>query len=228
MISSLHDEQRRVTVKGFYDDVEEVSVEERTLMNEAPYSEQEYMDDLGVRATLGEKGYTTIERTGIRPTLDVNGMWGGYTGEGAKTVLPSKAFAKISMRLVPHQDPHKIETLFQQHFESIAPASVKVRVTPHHGGYPVVVPTDSIEYRAAEKAMEAGYGKRPLPQRGGGSIPIVAMFEKVLKASSILMGFGLDSDALHSPNEHYGLFNYYKGIETIPYFYQYYAEMKKA
>lgn len=228
MISSLHDAQRRVTVKGFYDDVETVSAEERVLMNEAPYSEKEYMEDLGVRATLGEEGYTTIERTGIRPTLDVNGIWGGYTGEGAKTVLPSKAFAKISMRLVPNQDPHKIEQLFIKHFESIAPACVKVRAVPHHGGYPVVVPTDSIEYRAAEKAMEAGYGKRPLPQRGGGSIPIVAMFEKVLGVSSILMGFGLDSDALHSPNEHYGLFNYYKGIETIPYFYQYYAEMKKA
>jgi acetylornithine deacetylase/succinyl-diaminopimelate desuccinylase-like protein len=226
MIASLHDEQRRVTVKGFYDDVETVSADERRMMNEAPYSEKEYIDDLGVAETIGEKGYTTIERTGIRPTLDVNGIWGGYIGEGAKTVLPSKAYAKISMRLVPHQDPHKIEKMFQDHFEGIAPKSVKVKVSAHHGGFPVVVPTDSIEYKAAERAMEAGYGKIPLPQRGGGSIPIVAMFQQVLDASSILMGFGLDSDSLHSPNEHYGLFNYYKGIETIPYFYQYYAEMK--
>jgi len=227
MIASLHDEQHRVTVKGFYDDVETVSLTERSMMNEAPYSEAAYIKDLGVNETLGEKGYTTIERTGIRPTLDINGIWGGYTGEGAKTVLPSKASAKISMRLVPHQDPHTIEKLFQEHFESIAPHSVKVKVTGLHGGQPVVVPTDSIEYKAAEKAMEAGYGKIPLPQRGGGSIPIVAMFQQVLGVSSILMGFGLDSDALHSPNEHYGLFNFYKGIETIPYFYAYYAEMKQ-
>ena len=176
---------------------------------------------------MGEKGYTTVERTGIRPTLDVNGIWGGYTGEGAKTVLPSKASAKISMRLVPNQDPKKIGKLFQKHFEKLAPKSVKVKVTAHHGGYPVVVPTNSVEYRAAEKAMEQAYGKKPLPQRGGGSIPIVAMFDRVLNAKSVLMGFGLDSDDIHSPNEHYGLFNYYKGIETIPYFYKYYAEMKK-
>jgi acetylornithine deacetylase/succinyl-diaminopimelate desuccinylase-like protein len=176
---------------------------------------------------MGEKGYTTVERTGIRPTLDVNGIWGGYIGEGAKTVLPSKAYAKISMRLVPNQDPAKIEKLFQKHFEGIAPKSVKVKVNAHHGGYPVVVPTNSVEYKAAEKAMEQAFGKKPLPQRGGGSIPIVAMFDQVLKAKSVLMGFGLDSDDIHSPNEHYGLFNYYKGIETIPYFYKYYAEMKK-
>lgn len=227
MIASLHDSKRHVTVKGFYDDVKKVSAKERKMMNEAPYDEKQYMKDLGVNELMGEKGYTTIERTGIRPTLDVNGIWGGYTGEGAKTVLPSKAFAKISMRLVPDQDPKKIEKLFQKHFESLAPKSVKVRVTAHHGGWPVVVPTNSVEYKASEKAMELAYGKKPLPQRGGGSIPIVAMFDQVLDAKSVLMGFGLDSDDIHSPNEHYGLFNYYKGIETIPYFYKFYSEMKK-
>ncbi|MBK8193961.1 MAG: dipeptidase [Lewinellaceae bacterium] len=227
MIASLHDAKRQVVVKGFYDDVQKVSAKERKLMNEAPFDEKVYKKDLQVAELMGEKGFTTIERTGIRPTLDVNGIWGGYTGEGAKTVLPSKAFAKISMRLVPDQDPKKIEKQFQKHFESIAPKSVKVKVTAHHGGYPVVVPTNSVEYKAAEKAMEMAYGKKPLPQRGGGSIPIVAMFDQVLGAKSVLMGFGLDSDDIHSPNEHYGLFNYYKGIETIPYFYKYYAEMKK-
>jgi acetylornithine deacetylase/succinyl-diaminopimelate desuccinylase-like protein len=227
MIASLHDDKRRITIKGFYDDVQKVGKKERAMMNEAPFDEKVYMKDLEINELQGEKGYTTIERTGIRPTLDVNGIWGGYTGEGAKTVLPSKAYAKISMRLVPNQDEKKIEKLFQKHFEAIAPKWVKVKVTALHGGQPVVVPTDSVEYRAAEKAMEKGYGKKPLPQRGGGSIPIVAMFWQVLKAHSVLMGFGLDSDALHSPNEHYGLFNYYKGIETIPYFYQYYAELRK-
>jgi acetylornithine deacetylase/succinyl-diaminopimelate desuccinylase-like protein len=227
MVASLHDSKRRITVEGFYDDVKKVSKKERALMNEAPYDEKAYIKDLQIGEVMGEKGYTTIERTGIRPTLDVNGMWGGYIGEGAKTVLPSKAFAKISMRLVPDQDPKKIEKLFQKHFEKLAPKGVKVKVAPHHGGYPVVVPTNSTEYKAAEKAMEQAYGKKPLPQRGGGSIPIVAMFDQVLGVKSVLMGFGLDSDDIHSPNEHYGLFNYYKGIETIPYFYQYYAEMKK-
>ena len=227
MIASLHDSKRRITVAGFYDDVLKVSAKERKLMNEAPFDEKEYMRDLQVNDLMGEKSYTTIERTGIRPTLDVNGIWGGYTGEGAKTVLPSKAFAKISMRLVPGQDPKKIEKLFQKHFEKLAPKAVKVKVMPHHGGYPVVVPTNSVEYKAAEKAMEKAFGKKPLPQRGGGSIPIVAMFDQVLGVKSVLMGFGLDSDDIHSPNEHYGLFNYYKGIETIPYFYQYYREMKK-
>ena len=227
MIASLHDPKGRITVEGFYDGVLKVSAKERKLMNEAPFNEKEYMKDLQVNELKGEKGYTTIERTGIRPTLDVNGIWGGYIGEGAKTVLPSKAFAKISMRLVPGQDPKKIEKLFQKHFEKIAPKSVKVKVMPHHGGYPVVVPTNSIEYKASEKAMEKAFGKKPLPQRGGGSIPIVAMFDQVLGVKSVLMGFGLDSDNIHSPNEHYGLFNYYKGIETIPYFFQYYTEMKK-
>lgn len=227
MISSLHDAERRITVAGFYDDVQIVSLEERAKMNEAPYDEPEYKRDLDIADLMGEKGYTTLERTSIRPTLDVNGIWGGYTGEGAKTVLPSKAYAKISMRLVPDQDPHKIARLFELHFESLAPASVKVKVTEHHGGYPVVTPTASVEYQAAARAMQATFGKDPIPMRGGGSIPIVAMFDQVLGAKSVLMGFGLDSDAIHSPNEHYGLFNFYKGIETIPYFFQFYAEMKK-
>lgn len=227
MIASLHDSKRHVTVKGFYDDVKKISAKERKAMNEAPYNEKEYMKDLSVADLMGEKGYTTIERTGIRPTLDVNGIWGGYIGEGAKTVLPSRAYAKISMRLVPNQDPKKIEKLFQKHFEGLAPKSVKVKVSAHHGGWPVVVPTNSVEYKASEKAMELAFGKKPLPQRGGGSIPIVAMFDQVLDAKSVLMGFGLDSDDIHSPNEHYGLFNFYKGIETIPYFYKFYADMKK-
>lgn len=227
MIASLHDAKKRVTVKGFYDDVQKVSSKERKAMNLAPYDEKQYMKDLGVSELMGEKDFTTVERTGIRPTLDVNGIWGGYIGEGAKTVLPSKAYAKISMRLVPDQDPKKIERMFQKHFEGLAPKSVKVKVTAHHGGYPVVVPTNSVEYKASERAMEQAFGKKPLPQRGGGSIPIVAMFDQVLNAKSVLMGFGLDSDDIHSPNEHYGLFNFYKGIETIPYFYQFYAEMKK-
>lgn len=227
MIASLHDAKRRVLVEGFYNDVEKVSNKERKMMNEAPYDEKSYMKELGVSELMGEKGYTTIERTGIRPTLDVNGIWGGYTGEGAKTVLPSKASAKISMRLVPDQNPKKIEKLFQKHFEKLAPKSVKVKVSALHGGNPVVVPTNSTEYKAAEKAMELAFGKKPLPQRSGGSIPIVAMFDQVLGTKSVLMGFGLDSDDIHSPNEHYGLFNYYKGIETIPYFYRFYSEMKK-
>jgi len=227
MIASLHDKKKKVTVKGFYDDVQKLSAKERKRLNDAPYDEKTYMKDLAVDALTGEEGYTTIERTGIRPALDVNGIWGGYTGEGAKTVLPSKAYAKISMRLVPNQDYKKIEKLFQKHFEGLAPKAVKVKVTALHGGQPVVVPTNSVEYKAAEKAMETTFGKKPLPQRGGGSIPIVAMFDQVLDARSVLMGFGLDSDAIHSPNEHYGLFNFYKGIETIPYFYQYYAEMKR-
>ncbi|MBK8921037.1 MAG: dipeptidase [Saprospirales bacterium] len=227
MIASLHDKKKRVTVKGFYDDVLKRSSKERKRMNEAPYDPKTYMKDLEVADLMGEEGYTTIERTGIRPTLDVNGIWGGYTGEGAKTVLPAKAFAKISMRLVPNQDPKKMEKLFQKHFESLAPKSVKVKVRALHGGHPVVVPTNSVEYKASEMAMERTFGKKPLPQHGGGSIPIVAMFDQVLGAHSVLMGFGLDSDDIHSPNEHYGLFNFYKGIETIPHFYQYYAQLKK-
>lgn len=228
MIASLHDENRHITIPGFYDDVEEVSPAERAEMNKVPYDEAEYKATLGIDEVMGEKGYTTHERTSIRPTLDVNGIWGGYTGEGAKTVLPSKAYAKISMRLVPHQHPDKITELFARHFKSIAPPSVKVVVKPHHGGFPVVTPTNTPEYQAAHKAMETTFGKAPLPSREGGSIPIVALFESVLGVKSVLMGFGLNSDAIHSPNEHFGVFNFYKGIETIPYFYENYAILKKA
>lgn len=227
MIASLHDEKRRITVKGFYDDVEEVSHEERALMNTAPFSIDEYKKHLDIDEVLGEEGYTTLERTSIRPTLDVNGIWGGYIGEGAKTVLPSKAYAKISMRLVPNQDSKKISQLFQTHFERIAPSYVKVKVTDHHGGEAAVTPTDSLAYKAAAAAMKETFGKEPIPMRSGGSIPIVTMFEKVLHTKSVLMGFGLDSDAIHSPNEHYGLFNYFKGIETIPHFFKYFTDFSK-
>lgn len=226
MIASLQDEDNRITIPGFYDEVEELTAEERAAMNEAPHDEEAYKKDLDIAEVQGEKGYTTLERVSIRPTLDVNGIWGGYTGEGAKTVLPSAAHAKISMRLVPHQDPDKITELFAEHFKRIAPPSVKVEVHPHHGGQPVVTPTDTPEYKAAHKAMAETFGVEPIPMREGGSIPIVALFEEVLDAKSVLMGFGLNSDAIHSPNEHYGLFNFYKGIETIPYFYQYYSELK--
>jgi acetylornithine deacetylase/succinyl-diaminopimelate desuccinylase-like protein len=227
MIASMHDENNHITIPGFYDDILQLTSAERTELNKAPFDLNEYKKDLQIDDVWGEKDYTTLERTGIRPTLDVNGIWGGYTGEGAKTVLPSKAYAKISMRLVPNQNSDKITEMFKKHFESIAPASVKVEVRPHHGGEPVVTPTDSPAYLAAAKAMETTFGKQPIPTRGGGSIPIVALFEKELGLKSVLMGFGLDSDALHSPNEHYGIFNYLKGIETIPYFYRYYAEMAK-
>lgn len=227
MIASLKDENLHITIPNFYDDVVELSVEERTEMNRAPFDLEMYKKDLHIEDIRGEKGYTTIERTGIRPTLDVNGMWGGYIGEGAKTVLPSKAFAKISMRLVPNQKSDKITALFQKHFESIAPKGVKVVVKPHHGGEPAVTPTDTIAYKAASNAMEQTFGKKPIPTRGGGSIPIVAMFEKELGLKTILMGFGLDSDNIHSPDEHYGIFNYFKGIETIPVFFKNYAEMSK-
>ena len=227
MIASLHDEAGRITIPGFYDDVEKLSLAERAEMDKAPFNIENYKKDLNINDIEGEHGYTTMERTSIRPTLDVNGIWGGYTGAGAKTVLPSKANAKISMRLVPNQDNEKIYQLFEAHFLKIAPPSVKVKVQPHHGGQPAVTPTDTVEYKAAHKAMETTFGRAPIPKREGGSIPIVALFEEVLKVKCILMGFGLDSDALHSPNEHYGLFNYYKGIETIPYFHQFYAEMKQ-
>ncbi len=227
MIASLHDKRNRITIPGFYEDVEVVSKKERAEMNKAPFSLAAYKRELKVKDVHGEKSYTTLERTSIRPTLDVNGMWGGYTGEGAKTVLPSKAFAKISMRLVPNQDPDKITKLFSKHFKSIAPPGVKVVVKPHHGGEPAVTPTDSVEYQAAHQAMKKTFKKEPIPQRSGGSIPIVALFEKVLGVKTVLMGFGLDTDDIHSPNEHYGLFNYYKGIETIPYFFHYYSELKK-
>jgi acetylornithine deacetylase/succinyl-diaminopimelate desuccinylase-like protein len=227
MIASLHDENNHITIPAFYDKVEELSAAERAEMAKAPFSQADYNKALDISSEYGESGYSTMERNSIRPTLDVNGIWGGYTGEGAKTVIASKAYAKISMRLVPHQEPEEITEIFTRHFESIAPAGVKVRVTPHHGGDPYVSPTDTAEYQAASKAMENSFGKKPIPVRSGGSIPIVALFEKELGAKSILMGFGLDSDAIHSPNEHYGLFNFFKGIETIPYFYKYYSESKK-
>jgi acetylornithine deacetylase/succinyl-diaminopimelate desuccinylase-like protein len=226
MIASLHDAAGRVTIPNFYDDVEHIGLAERAEMDKAPFNLDAYMKDLEIGAVTGEHGYTSNERTSIRPTLEVNGLWGGYIGAGAKTVLPSKANAKISMRLVPNQHDETIYKLFEKHFLSIAPPSVKVKVTPHHGGLPAVTPTDTNEYRAAHLAMEKTFGVAPIPKREGGSIPIVALFEQVFKVKTILMGFGLDSDALHSPNEHYGLFNFYKGIETIPYFYQFYAELK--
>lgn len=227
MIHQLHDADGKVTVPGFYDKVEELSQEEREAMARAPFDLEEYKKELGIKDVKGEKGYSTIERTGIRPTLDVNGIWGGYIGEGAKTVLPSKAFAKISMRLVPNQKSDEITTLFQKHFESLAPASVAVKVRPHHGGEAAVVSIDSDAYRAASKAFEATWGKTPIPTREGGSIPIVALFQKELGLDPILMGFGLDSDDIHSPNESYGLFNFYKGIETISAFYKFFSEIKK-
>lgn len=225
MIASLHDENNHITIPGFYSNVAEMSTSDREALNAAPFDLEAYKQDLGVKDVLGEKGYTTLERTGIRPTLDVNGIWGGYIGEGAKTVLPSKANAKISMRLVPHQSSQEIAGLFQKHFESIAPDSVSVKVTAHHGGEPVVTPTDSVAYKAAAKAIETAFGKSPIPTRGGGSIPIIALFEKVLGLKTVLMGFGLDNDNIHSPNEKYDVANYYKGIETIPYFHRYFAEM---
>lgn len=225
MIASLKDENRAITVKGFYDDVVIYSDEERKEMAKRPFNYEDYCKELDIAESRGEAGYSVIERASIRPTLDVNGIWGGYIGEGAKTVLPSKAHAKISMRLVPNQEPEKIMQLFKSHFESIAPKSVKVEVVPHHGGQPAVTPIDSIGYKAASAAIQESFGKPPIPTKDGGSIPIVAMFNDVLKANTVLMGFGLNSDAIHSPNEHYGLFNFYKGIETIPLFYKHFAEM---
>lgn len=219
MIASLQDEFNRITIPGFYEDVQELSATDRAAMAQTPFDLEAYQRELGIAAVHGEAGYSTIERASIRPTLDVNGIWGGYIGEGAKTVLPSVAHAKISMRLVPNQSSDKITELFTKHFLSLAPKGVQVTVTPHHGGEAYVMPTDSIAYQAAAEAMEKTFGKTPVPTRGGGSIPIVALFEKELGIKSVLMGFGLDSDAIHSPNEHYGLFNFYKGIETIPYFY---------
>ena len=225
MISSLHDEDRKVNIPGFYDDVQVVSEEERAQMSKAPFDLSAYKKDLGMKEDLGEKGYSAMERVSIRPTLDINGIWGGYIGQGAKTVLPSKATAKVSMRLVPNQSSEKITKLFEEHIKSIAPAYVHVKVTNLHGGEAALTPTDTLAYRAASKAMAKTFGKMPIPQRTGGSIPIVTMFERVLGTKTVLMGFGLDSDSIHSPNEHYGLFNYYKGIETIPYFFQYFVEM---
>lgn len=227
MIASMHDADGKITVKGFYNKVVELSQVERDELEAAPFDLEEYKKDLNIAEVTGEKGYTTRERAAIRPTLDVNGIWGGYTGEGSKTVLPSKAFAKISMRLVPDQDWEEISDLFMTHFKAIAPPTVKVSVKKHHGGQPYVTPTDSIGYKAAFMALEESFGKKPVPTRGGGSIPIVALFEQELGLKSILFGFGLDSDALHSPNEHYGIFNFMKGIETIPLFYKYFRELSK-
>ncbi len=227
MIASLHDENNHITIPGFYDKVQELSAEERAEMAKAPFSLDNYKKALDIDDVYGETGYVTNERNSIRPTLDVNGIWGGYTGEGAKTVIASKAHAKISMRLVPNQDWKEITELFQKHFESIAPKSVKVVVKPHHGGQGYVTPIDSIGYQAAAKAYNDTFGVQPIPVRSGGSIPIVALFEKELKSKTILMGFGLDSDAIHSPNEHFGVFNYLKGIETIPLFYKYFTELSK-
>ena len=227
MIAACHDENNHITIPGFYDDIIESTTEERAKMAKAPFDESEYKADLGVSSLWGEKGYTTNERTGIRPTLEVNGIWGGYQGEGAKTVLPSKAFAKISCRLVPNQSSVKITEKILNYFKTMAPAGVTVKASEHHGGEPYITPIDSDAYQAASKAITTTFGKEPIPVRGGGSIPICALFEKELGLKIVFMGFGLDSDNLHSPNEKFDIFNFYKGIETIPYFHQYYAEGKK-
>ncbi|MBF5026451.1 dipeptidase [Planobacterium oryzisoli] len=224
MVAELIDSKGRIQIDGFYDNVLEVSMEERKEMNRLKDNPEEFKSSIGLSGVEGEEGYTTLERTSIRPTLDCNGIWGGYTGEGAKTVIPSKAFAKISMRLVPYQTPEEITEKFTRFFEKIAPKNVKVKVKPHHGGMPYVLPSDTKEFLAAKKAMETAFGKEVLPYRSGGSIPITAMFEQVLEAKSVLMGFGLDSDAIHSPNEHFGLYNFYKGIESIPLFFENYTK----
>ncbi|MDW3209124.1 MAG: dipeptidase [Reichenbachiella sp.] len=226
MISSLIDEKGHITIPGFYDKVLELTQAEREAMAKAPFDLEEYKKELDIADVKGEEGFTTLERIGIRPTLDVNGIWGGYTGEGAKTVLPSKAYAKISTRLVPNQNSDEITELVKNHIESIAPAHVKVKVTPHHGGEAAVIPTDSDGFKAASKAFVQAWGKEPIPMRDGGSIPIVALFQDVLGLDSVMLGFGLDEDAIHSPNESYGVFNYMKGIETITWFYKYFAETK--
>ncbi len=228
MIASLHDENNHIPIPDFYEAVEELTQAERAEMAKAPFSLDAYKKALDLNDVYGEAGYVTNERNSIRPTLDVNGIWGGYTGEGAKTVIASKAYAKISMRLVPHQDWKTITQLFKTHFESIAPSGVTVKVTEHHGGQAYVTPIDSIGYQAANKAYTETFGVPAIPVRSGGSIPIVALFEKELKSKTILMGFGLDSDAIHSPNEHFGIFNYLKGIETIPLFYKYFVELSKS
>ncbi|OFY94130.1 MAG: peptidase dimerization domain protein [Bacteroidetes bacterium RIFCSPLOWO2_12_FULL_31_6] len=227
MIAKLKDDKDHITIPGFYDDVEILSEADRMELSEAPFNLEEYKKALNLSDIHGEDGFTTMERVSIRPTLDVNGIWGGYIGEGAKTVIAAKAYAKISMRLVPHQNSDKITTLFSNYFKKIAPPSVSVKVIPHHGGAPYVMPINFVGYQAAKKAMEDSFGKSPVPVRSGGSIPIVALFEQELGIKSVLMGFGLDSDAIHSPNEHYGIFNFYKGIETIPLFYKYFAQLYK-
>ncbi len=227
MISSLKDEKGRITIPGFYDDVREISTDERRDMARRPFDRDAFMKSVGVNALNGEEGYSDLERIGIRPTLDINGIWGGFTGEGTKTILPSKAYAKISMRLVPDQDAEKIAELFKSHFLSIAPAGIAVKAEYLHGGQAYVSPVDTPEYQAAAMALEATFGKKPIPVRSGGSIPIVATFERVLGIKSILLGFGLDTDAIHSPNENFPLFNFFRGIETIPYYYKYYSELSR-
>jgi acetylornithine deacetylase/succinyl-diaminopimelate desuccinylase-like protein len=226
MVAKVMDENNHITIPGFYDDVVEATAEERELLNMAPYSEEEYKAGVGVNALRGENGFTTIERVGIRPTFDLCGIWGGYTGEGSKTVLPSKAYAKISCRLVPNQDHEKISVLFKEYFESVAPEYVTVKVTPMHGGQAYGCPIDLPAYKAAEAAYMDTYGKRPIPMKSGGSIPIISAFERVLGLKSILMGFGLGSDAIHSPNENYRVDHFFKGIETIIAFYQHFAKMQ--
>ena len=227
MITKLHDDQKRVTIPGFYDRVDELSKTEREEMAKAPFDLAEFKESIGINEVSCEAGYSNEERRTIRPTLDVNGIWGGYIGEGAKTVIPGKAHAKISMRLVPDQDWNEISELFKTHFQSVAPESVTVEIETHHGGYAYVTPTDNLDYKAAHQAYLDTFGIAPIPSRGGGSIPIVPMFENELGVKSILMGFGLDSDAIHSPNEHFGLFNFFKGIETIPKFYEHYIRLQK-
>ncbi len=224
LLASLIDENGKITVKGFYDDVLEIGEDERAEMAKAPFNEEEYKKALELEELTGEKNYSTTERTGIRPALDINGIWGGYTGEGAKTVIPSKAYAKVSMRLVPNQNYKKVSKLFEDHFVSIAPKTVKVKVTALHGGQGYVSPMDIPAYKAAQKAYTQVFGKKPVPFRSGGSIPIISTFEEVLGIKSILMGFGLESDAIHSPNENYPLELFFKGIQTIPLFYKYYVE----
>ena len=226
MIAGCHDENNHITIPWFYDDVVVTTPEERKLMAEAPFDEQAYKDDLGIKELWGERGFSTNERTGIRPTLELNGIWGGYQGEGAKTVLPGKATAKISTRLVPNQSSVKITAMLLEYFKKIAPPNVTISAFEHHGGEPYMTPIDSKAYRAAAKALETTFGKKPIPIRGGGSIPICALFEKELGIKIVFMGFGLDSDNLHSPNEKFNLENFYKGIETIPYFHKYFSEMK--
>lgn len=226
MIAACHDENNHITIPGFYDDVIESTASERAKMAEAPFDENEFKQDLGIANVWGEKGYSTNERTGIRPTLEVNGIWGGYTGEGAKTVLPSKAFAKISCRLVPNQSATIITEKVLNYFKSIAPNNVTVTAFEHHGGEPYSTPINSHEYQSAAKAITTTFGKEPIPVRGGGSIPICSLFEQELGLKIVFMGFGLDSDNLHSPNEKYDIVNFYKGIETIPYFHQFFAEKK--
>ncbi|WP_068599058.1 dipeptidase [Vaginella massiliensis] len=224
MISKLIDEKGHITIPGFYDNVIELTEEERAEMAKIPFDLEEYKKSIGIKDIQGEDGFSTIERASTRPTLDVNGIWGGYIGKGAKTVIPSHAYAKISMRLVPGQDHEDIARKFAEYFPTLAPSSVEVKVTPHHGGKPYILPTSHKGYIAAKKALGETFEKEAIAERGGGSIPIVALFEEELGSKSVLMGFGLDTDVIHSPNEHYGLFNFYKGIETIPYFYKYFVQ----